>query len=235
MTESRSNGFLPITPTFAQNYNLDICIPTIQIEITFHDNIFVIAVFADPSTSFKMSPQCQTTLLEYYKIQQTNVKQTFSRTTEAAGAKSKGSVVRIAKTKKKKNNDNKTSNFEEHLICTHGPFEYLSDFLRVSDLVALSQTNKRLHESVSLRLRHWKCDHSCCIETRNPVFQIQGIPFQCDDCGERHCSDCKNVCKTCNEPLCYDCNEDDVRYCDMCENLYHDQCTYSQLAYSSSS
>ena len=124
-------------------------------------------------------------------------------------------------------NVKKISSLEEHLVSSHGPFEHVADFLMVSDLVALSHTNKKMHQCVSLRLRHWKCeDHWSDMPSTDCLFQGQGVPFECESCGVRSCSSCKDLCKACDKASCWDC--EDLKYCELCDGWYHAQCTYTQ-------
>ena len=123
----------------------------------------------------------------------------------------------------------KRSSFEELVMNSHGPFENFADFLMVSDLVALSRTNKIMHQSVSLRLQHWKCENEFCSggEPQNSLFQGRGIPFQCDSCctrSQRYCSGCKHVCETCETASCWIC--DNLKDCYFCDNVYHYACKY---------
>ena len=119
--------------------------------------------------------------------------------------------------------------FIQEVLPVNGPFEHIAEFLRVSDLVALSETHEPMDEAITGRLLHWKCleddnkNHLFC-DGDGHLFLGEGMPFQCEECDHQTCGPCTTTmsCHICKKPGCNKCSK--IEFCKQCQSYSHDGC-----------
>ena len=113
---------------------------------------------------------------------------------------------------------------EKILPPLKGPFEHITEFLRVDEVMALSKTHKAIKNAIKYRLGDWKCQCD-----GRKLFP--GNPSQCEWCDFKMCSLCTFLCGVCDEPGCIGC-DDFLLFCGECDFQCHanaDCCKYNNL------